>query len=147
MSPKLHAAAGALGLTLIATFWTSTVLVETLGTPTQVAAVKQAILYALALLIPSLALAGAGGARLARSHRGPVVATKTRRMRLAALNGVLILVPSAVFLASKAGAGALDTGFYAVQALELMAGAANFALLSANMRDGMALVRRRQPVR
>jgi len=141
MPPKLHAAAGTLGLALIASFWLSTVWAETLGTPAQIAWVKGTILYGLALLIPALAIAGAGGAALARSRRGPAVTRKTRRMRIAALNGLLVLVPSAIFLAQKSGAGALDTAFYTVQLLELAAGATNILLLTANVRDGLAMTR------
>ncbi|GAA0291563.1 hypothetical protein [Rhodovulum strictum] len=84
-------------------------------------------------------MAGAGGAALARTRRGPVIARKTQRMRLAALNGVLILVPSAIFLAQKAGAGQFDAAFYSVQVLELAAGALNVKLLGANLRDGIAM--------
>jgi len=58
------------------------------------------------------------------------------------------LIPSALFLASKAKAAEFDTGFYAVQALELAAGAANITLLGLNMRDGLKMkgrFRRYQP--
>ena len=62
-------------------------------------------------------------------------------MPVIALNGILILVPSAFFLAARAGAGQFDTAFYAVQAVELLAGAVNIALMSLNMRDGFAMTR------
>lgn len=65
--------------------------------------------------------------------------TKQKRMPFIAANGILILIPSALFLSFKAQTGAFDTGFYAVQAIELIAGAVNIALLSLNMRDGMRL--------
>jgi hypothetical protein len=35
--------------------------------------------------------------------------------------------------------GEFDTAFYAVQALELAAGAANITLLGLNMRDGLRM--------
>jgi hypothetical protein len=60
-----------------------------------------------------------------------------KRMRIIAANGILILISSALFLASKAKAGEFDAVFYAVQALELVAGATNLALLGLNMRDGL----------
>ena len=74
------------------------------------------------------------------------MARKSRRMKIIAANGILILMPSAFFLALKAQAGAFDTVFYTVQAFEIIAGATNITLLSLNMRDGMALRRRRKPV-
>jgi len=46
---------------------------------------------------------------------------------------------SAVFLAFKAEATEFDGWFYAVQLLELIAGATNITLLSLNMRDGLKL--------
>jgi hypothetical protein len=60
-------------------------------------------------------------------------------MPLIAANGILILIPSALFLASKARAGEFDTGFYVAQALELAAGGTNIALLGLNMRDGLKM--------
>lgn len=139
MSPKLHAAAGGLGLILIAGFWSSTLVVELFGGPGAIATVNQAILYGLVLLIPVLALAGASGARLGRGWKAPSVKRKQRRMAFAAANGLLILVPSAIILAARAGAGQFDTAFYMVQGAELLAGTANIVLLSLNMRDGFRL--------
>ena len=55
---------------------------------------------------------------------------------------MLVLIPSALFLAWKASAGAFDAAFYAVQAVELIAGAVNVTLLSLNMRDGLRMTRR-----
>ena len=40
------------------------------------------------------------------------------------------------------GAGEFDTAFYAVQALELAAGATNIMLLGLNMRDGLKMTGR-----
>lgn len=65
-------------------------------------------------------------------------------------NGILILIPAALFLASKARAAEFDTTFYAVRTLELFAGATNIVLLGLNMRDGFKMKRRfrvRQPDR
>jgi len=60
-------------------------------------------------------------------------------MPLVAVNGVLILIPSALYLSFKANADSFDTAFYAVQILELVAGAANLTLLGFNMRDGLQM--------
>jgi len=54
---------------------------------------------------------------------------ENQRMPLIAANGILVLIPSALFLAFKARAAEFDVAFYAVQSLELAAGAANIALL------------------
>lgn len=143
MAKILHPVAGALGLITIATFWLSTVLSELLGSQTLVTTVKTAIPWGFVLLAPVLAAAGGSGYVLSRGRaRGAVVVSKLKRMRVIAANGVLVLIPSALVLAHKAGAGEFDTTFYAVQALELVAGATNIVLLSRNMLDGLGMKRR-----
>jgi len=97
------------------------------------------------LLIPALITAGGSGFALAKGRRAGLVGAKFKRMPLIAENGILILVPSALFLASKARAAEFDTVFYAVQALELAAGAANIALIALNVRDGLAVSVWRDP--
>lgn len=144
MKLRLHAIAGTLALLIISTFWISTVFSEVFGSPQTIAQVKTAVLSGMALLIPAMATAGATGAALGRGWKLPQVAAKSRRMKIIAANGLLILLPSAVFLAIKAQSGQFDAVFYAVQALELCAGAVNITLLSTNLRDGLALARRRR---
>jgi hypothetical protein len=65
-------------------------------------------------------------------------------MTFIALNGILILVPSAFFLAARAGAGDFDLAFYFVQGVEFLAGAVNLVLMGLNMRDGFSLTRKRR---
>jgi hypothetical protein len=64
-------------------------------------------------------------------------------------NGLLILVPCAVTLADLAAHASFGWTFYAVQALELIAGAANLALIGFNLRDGLRLTgrTRRRPAK
>ena len=145
MKTKIHAFAGALALLTICIFWSATVLSEIFGNAATVSAVKNGILAGMLVLVPSMAIAGASGFSLGKGWRSPAVARKKQRMKIIAANGILILVPSAVFLASKAGAGESDAAFTAVQTVELVAGAVNITLLSLNMRDGLAL--RRKPSR
>lgn len=135
----VHPVAGVLALLMIATFWLSTALSELFASEATVTAVKTAIPWGFLLLIPALAAAGGSGFALAKGRRGGLVGAKFRRMPWIAANGVLILIPAALFLASKARAAEFDTIFYAVQALELIAGAMNITLLSLNMRDGLKM--------
>lgn len=134
----LHPAAGALALAIIAVFMASTVLVETLGGPSDIAAVKTAILWGIPLLVLAMATVGASGMLLSGSTRAGSAA-KIARMRLIGANGLFVLIPAALFLASKAQAAAFDFAFSAVQGLELLAGTVNLVLLARNMRDGLAL--------
>lgn len=142
----VHPVAGALALLIITTFWLSTALAELFGSPEVVVAVKTAIPWGFLLLIPTLVAAGGSGFALSKGQRAGLVGAKLKRMPLIAANGILVLVPSALFLASKARIVEFNISFYAVQALELMAGAANITLLGLNMRDGLKLkgrIRRR----
>ena len=131
--------AGVLALLTIATFWLSTALTELFASQAVVTAVKTAIPWGFLLVIPALAGAGGSGFMLARGKRTGLIGAKVKRMPVIAANGILVLIPSALYLASKARAGEFDVGFYAVQALELAAGALNIALLGLNIRDGLKI--------
>ena len=141
---KAHLIAGFLAFALIASFWTATVFVELLGDAAAIATVKGAILWAMLLLVPAMAAVGGSGFRLGGRSRAPIVATKRKRMMAIAANGLLVLVPSAFFLAARAADGRFDAAFYAVQGVELVAGALNLGLMGLNIRDGFAMSRRRR---
>jgi ferredoxin-NADP reductase len=144
MTKIIHPLAGAVAILTIATFWLSTALSEMFASEATVTAVKTAIPWGFLLLVPALMATGGSGFALAKGRRAGLIGTKLRRMPLIAANGLLVLIPSALFLASKARAAEFDTVFYAVQALELVAGAANLALLGLSMRDGLNLTRWRR---
>ncbi|MCP5085251.1 MAG: hypothetical protein GY952_00355 [Rhodobacteraceae bacterium] len=146
MNTRIHAIAGAVALLTISAFWLSTVTSELFGSHAQITSVKTAVLWGMLLLIPAMATAGATGFSLAKKRRGKNIETKQKRMKIIAANGLLILLPSAVFLALRAQAGMFDGWFYTIQALEVLAGATNITLLSQNMRDGLAMTRRRRAV-
>lgn len=139
MTKPLHPIAGGIALFVILSFWLSTALSELFAPAPVVVAVKTFIPWGLLILLPALAAAGISGIRLSRKRRGPAVAAKLRRMPVIAANGILVLVPAALFLATKAKAGEFDSAFFAVQALELAAGAVNITLMILNMRDGMRI--------
>jgi len=60
-------------------------------------------------------------------------------MPVIAANGLIVLVPAAWFLAGKSAAGEFDSTFYIVQAVELLAGAANLTMMGLNIRDGLRM--------
>lgn len=137
MLKRVHLFAGLLAFLMILTFWTSTVGVELFGSEQAITAVKLAIPWGLIILIPALAVTGASGFGLAGSSRAPWIARKKRRMPIIAANGLLILVPAALYLATLAARGDFGDRFVAVQALELLAGALNLTLMGLNIRDGV----------
>jgi len=148
MLKSIHPVAGAVALLCIATFWLSTAVAELFTSPANIAVVKTTIPWGFLILVPALAATGGSGFALAKGRRGGIIGSKMKRMPVIAANGLLILIPSALFLAAKARAGEFDTSFYAVQALELVAGAINIALLCLNMRDGLKMkgrIRRQTP--
>jgi hypothetical protein len=136
---RIHAIAGTIGFLTILAFWLSTVASETLGGPAVIASVKNAILWGMLVLIPCLMITGASGFALGKKRNDPRITAKKKRMPFIAANGIVILIPSAVFLADQAAAGTFGTAFYTVQAIELIAGAINLRLMGLNIRDGLAL--------
>lgn len=148
MPKRIHLVAAILSPLLIATFFTSTVLVELIGSHAAVAQLKSLIVTpGLWVLLPCLAATGGTGMFLGMSRKGRLVENKKKRMPFIAANGLLVLVPCAIFLSRWASAGAFDSTFYFVQALELLAGATNVTLLALNVRDGLRLAGRlRAPV-
>jgi len=133
-----------LTLLFLAAFWMSTVVSELFLSASAVAQVKIAIAYALWGFLPVMMLTAASGFLMGGKGRHPLLLAKRRRTPFIAINGLLILVPAAVFLSLRAQAGLLDRAFYGVQALELAAGAANLALIGLNIRDGLRLGRLRR---
>jgi len=145
MLKRTHLTASMLALLCIATFFLSTILVETMGTQRSIAQLKQLIVSpGLWVLVPAMALAGASGMLLSRSRQGRLVGSKKKRMPFISANGLLVLLPCAIALNLWASAGSFDTRFYIVQAIELIAGAINLVLMGLNVRDGLRLSGRLQ---
>jgi hypothetical protein len=140
MTPKIHLLSAITATLCIATFFVSSIVVELFGTHSSIALVKSLIVMpGLFLLVPAIATAGITGFILAKKRQGRLVEGKKKRMPFIGLNGVLILVPAAIFLDRWATAGAFDTTFYVVQGMELLAGFVNLSLMGMNIRDGLRM--------
>ena len=142
MKRNLHAVAGVLAFLFIATFWTSTVVAEFFLDHSAVTSVKVAITYAFIAFVPCMAITGATGFAMGGKSTFPTLVAKRRRMPIIGANGLLVMIPAAIFLSIKAQAGEFDTWFYTVQVLELLAGATNLFLMGLNIRDGRQMSRR-----
>lgn len=143
MPRRVHLVAGLLAPLCIASFFLATVLVELFASPDAVAQLKSLIVTpGLWILIPTIAAAGGSGMLLSKSRQGRLVQSKKKRMPFIAANGLLVLVPCAFVLDRWASAGRFDTAFYAVQAVELVAGAVNLGLMGLNVRDGLRMTGR-----
>lgn len=148
MRARVHLVAGLLAAATIALFFLSTLVVEVAGTDEAVARVKALIVVpGLLILVPAIAATGGTGFALSRGRHGGLVEGKKKRMPVIAGNGLLILVPAAILLDRWASAGSFDARFYAVQAIELVAGGVNLTLMGLNIRDGLALSGRFRPGR
>jgi len=137
MLSTVHKIFAFLAFFTILTFWSSTLFVELFASYEKVAFVKSLIVTpGLWILIPSLALTALTGNLIAkRSVHQELIATKKRRMPKIAVLGILVLIPSALYLDHLAAQNIFDTTFYTVQALELFAGATNIYLLAKNIYD------------
>ena len=139
MLKRIHPIAGIVAVLTILTFWISTAVSELFLPIDAVIAVKQAIPWGLLVLVPALAITGATGFRLAGASTDPRVLRKKRRMPFIAGNGILVLIPAALSLSALATRLEFDSLFYSIQAIELLAGAVNLALMSLDIRDGLRL--------
>lgn len=135
----LHKAGAITATLLIASFWSSTVISELFLSIEAVVWVKNAIAYAVILLVLTMAVTGASGMKMGAKSKHPKIVAKKRRMPIVAANGLLILLPCAFYLCHKANAGEFDSVFYALQGLELLAGATNLTLLGLSVKDGLAI--------
>lgn len=136
----VHAAAGTLALLLVAGFWTSTLVSELFLGSEAVVTVKQAIArYGLIALVVAMAATGGSGFALGKDRKGRLIEEKKKRMPFIGANGLLVMIPAALFLSMKATAGEFDALFYGVQAVELAVGAVQLTLLSRNFRAGLRL--------
>ncbi len=142
MKKRIHAVAGGIGFLMILSFWTSTAISELFASHATIALVKSWILNGMFILIPAMAIVGGSGMAMGRRRKDALARTKKKRMPIIALNGLLILLPAAWFLAGKAAAGEFDSIFYSVQTVELIAGAANLTMMGLNIRDGLKMTGR-----
>lgn len=139
----IHATAGALAMLTVATFWTSTLVSELFMGQEAVKFVKHAIVYyGLIPLVILMAGVGGSGFLLAKRRKGRIVDEKKKRMPKIGANGLLVMIPCALFLNSKAATGSFDTVFYTVQVIELAVGLLQLTLLGRSFRDGLKLAGR-----
>ena len=140
MKQIIHRTAGIVAFLCIASFFASTLFVEIFGSHEAVAGVKSLILTpGIPILVLAMVITGGSGFALAESRKGKLIEAKQKRMPFIAANGMLILVPCAIFLDRFASAGSFDTTFYLVQTVEVIAGFINLILMSMNIRDGFKL--------
>lgn len=143
MKTKLHGIAGMSSMLIISLFWISSLSVELFGSPETIAWVKRTIVWGMVVLIPMLMATAISGNVLGGSRSEMEVKAKKKRMPFIALNGLFILVPSAILLDRLASTGDFSPLFYWVQAAELLAGAINLTLLGLSAKQGFQMTRKK----
>ncbi|MGC1040506.1 hypothetical protein WKH27_17210 [Pantoea agglomerans] len=108
MKRRIHATASILSALFLATFWTSTIITELFLSATAVAEVKQLIAHALLAFVPLMGLTAATGFSMGARVNHPLIKLKRRRTPVIGINGLFILVPSALFLWIRARAGQFE---------------------------------------
>ncbi|MBP6562350.1 MAG: hypothetical protein KA214_02615 [Neisseriaceae bacterium] len=138
---KIHGIAATLALGLVMLFWTSTVIAEVFLDVAAIVWVKEAIMrYGLVFMVVAVMVTGRSGMVLARQRNQPTRSIKKQRMPWIVLNGLLCLLPAAIYLSFKASAGEFDAWFLIVQFLELIMGLVQMTLLGRNFMAGVRLV-------
>lgn len=120
MKRKIHLLAAIVSTICIATFFTSTIIVELFGSKEAISMLKALIVTpGLYILIPAMALVGGTGFSASQNRQGKMIAAKKKRMPFIAVNGLFILTPCVIFLSIWATTGIFDARFYIVQGIEL----------------------------
>ena len=139
----IHRVAGIAAFSLVAIFWSTSVIVELIGSREAIAITKEAIAWGLVALVPAVIAANGSGVYQARARAGhggvlPKLLVRKRRRGIAVAGiGLTVLAPCALWLAYQAsGSGPLSGTFHSVQAIELAGGGINMILLGLNARDG-----------
>ena len=140
MKQLVHRTAAIIATLCIGAFFISTIIAELFGNSAMVAIVKDLIVMpGLFILLPAIAITGATGFALAAQRKAGLIDKKKKRMPFIGANGILILLPAAIYLDHLASNGNFGMSFYWVQGLELIAGGINLTLISLNIRDGLKL--------
>lgn len=134
---KAHKVFAIVAFVTIVIFWTSTLIVELFFDYKSITLIKSLIVFpGLFILVLTIAITGITGNIITKkSNKEELIKVKKKRMPIIAFNGVVILIPCAIYLNILASNGTFNSIFYSVQVLELLAGATNITLMFLNIRD------------
>ncbi|MDX2320839.1 MAG: hypothetical protein QNK26_09635 [Moritella sp.] len=144
---NIHKITAILAFLIIASFLTSTIIADIFATPEQIAQVKGTILLFIPVLILAMMATGKTAKKLYPGAMTGIFKVKQRRLKVAAINGTLILLPAAIVLANWSALGQFDELYWTVQILEIIAGTTNLTMIGLNIRDGIRLGRNAKKAR
>jgi uncharacterized membrane protein YuzA (DUF378 family) len=140
---KAHIIATAIAVLTIGCFFSFSLIAEITGNHEFIKQVKKGILYCLPILVLTMPMLGITGKKLAGNSKSPIVATKMKRMKFVAFNGI-ILVSLAIYLYFRATNNNIDNTFLSIQIIELLFGAINLTLIGLNIKAGRKLSGRKK---
>lgn len=135
---QAHLVATVIAILTIGSFFGFSLTAEIIGQDLFIKKVKTGILYALPILVIAMPILGLTGKKLAGNSTRPMVTDKMKRMKLIAMNGVLLIL-LAIYLYYHAHHKTIDKTFLIVQMVELSIGAANLVLIGKNVLSGLML--------
>lgn len=133
-----HLTATIIAVITISSFFSFSLIAEIIGEDLFIKQVKTGILYALPILLIAMPTLGLSGKKLAGNSRNPIVLKKMKRMKLIALNGI-VLISLAIYLYYHAIYKTIDSTFFYVQLAELLMGGLNLGLIGMNISAGLRL--------
>lgn len=141
---RLHFGASLASVVVVTAFLATSAITEFTGSDGAIRVLRHAILYGLPLLAACLVTAGLTGNRLSGRGKSPIVRRKRRRLQVAAVIGLGILVPCALILNHLASSPTIGIAFGTLELTELVFGALNLYLILRNFVDGLRLSRGRR---
>ncbi|MCG2461477.1 hypothetical protein K8352_12010 [Flavobacteriaceae bacterium F89] len=133
-----HITATIIAFLTISGFFSVSLIAEIIGDELFIKKVKTGIVYCLPILLIAMPLLAISGNRLGGNSKDPIVAKKMKRMKLIAINGV-VLISLAIYLYYHAIYNTIDRTFLYVQIVELSIGAVNLGLIAQNINSGLQL--------
>jgi hypothetical protein len=116
---KSHIIATSVGALTIGCFFSFSLIAEIMGNQEFIKQVKTGIVYCLPVLLFAMPILGITGKKLAGKFKSPIVATKMKRMKFVAFNGI-IFISLAIYLYFRAVNNNIDSTFLYVQIIELL---------------------------
>lgn len=135
---KAHIISTSIAVVTIGCFFSFSLVAEIMGNQEFIKQIKIGVLYGLPVLLVAMPMLAMTGKKLAGNSKSTIVATKMKRMKFVAFNGV-ILISLAIYLYFRAVNNNIDSTFLGVQIIELLFGAINLTLLGLNIKAGMKL--------
>lgn len=127
-----------LAISTISSFFLSSLYAEIIQDNKVILQVKTFIVYAIPLMLIFMPTIGITGNKIAKLVDSLIVKRKNKRVKLMALNGIILLTLAFV-LYFRAKNGKIDSTFLTLQIIEFCFGFTNISMLFLMLKDGYKL--------